>query len=105
MADLGEYQFPKNVERLTKLNNTINSQKLQLEDALTLVQKRSEEKDRKLHIVAHDLRSPIASIMMLSNVIKKADNKEEIDKVLQFSCSTACNNSLTLIARNFGSSG
>jgi signal transduction histidine kinase len=91
----------KNVERLTKLNNTINSQKLQLEDALTLVQKRSEEKDRILHIVAHDLRSPIASIMMLSNVIKKADNKEEIDKVLQF-MHTACNNSLTLIAEILG---
>jgi signal transduction histidine kinase len=75
--------------------------KLQLEDALTLVQKRSEEKDRILHIVAHDLRSPIASIMMLSNVIRKADNKEEIDKVLQF-MHTACNNSLTLIAEILG---
>jgi signal transduction histidine kinase len=74
--------------------------KLQLEDALTLVQKRSEEKDRILHIVAHDLRSPIASIMMLSNVFKKA-NKEEIDKVLEF-MHTACNNSLTLIAEILG---
>jgi signal transduction histidine kinase len=91
----------KNVERLTRLNNTINSQKLQLEDALTLVRKRSEEKDRILHIVAHDLRSPIASIMMLSNVIKKAGNKEEIDKVLQY-MHTACSNSLTLIAEILG---
>ena len=56
----------KNVERLTKLNDTINSQNLQLEQALSLVQKRSEEKDSILHIVAHDLRSPIASIMMLT---------------------------------------
>jgi signal transduction histidine kinase len=75
--------------------------KLQLEDALSLVQKRSEEKDRILHIVAHDLRSPIASIMMLSNVIKKSDNKEETDKVLQY-MHTACNNSLTLIAEILG---
>jgi len=75
--------------------------KLQLEDALALVQKRSEEKDRILHIVAHDLRSPIASIMMLSNVIKKSDNKEETDKVLQY-MHTACNNSLTLIAEILG---
>jgi signal transduction histidine kinase len=74
---------------------------LQLEEALTLAQKRSEEKDRILHIVAHDLRSPIASIMMLTNVIKKADNKEETDKVLQF-MHTACNNSLTLIAEILG---
>jgi len=39
--------------------------KLQLEEALTLAQKRSEEKDRILHIVAHDLRSPIASCKIL----------------------------------------
>lgn len=75
--------------------------KLQLEEALTLVQKRSEEKDRILHIVAHDLRSPIASIMMLSNVIKKAASKEETDKVLQY-MHTACNNSLALIAEILG---
>ncbi len=91
----------KNVERLTKLNDTINSQKLQLEQALSLVQKRSEEKDRILHIVAHDLRSPIASIMMLSSVIKKAASKEETDKVLEF-IHTACNNSLALIAELLG---
>ena len=75
--------------------------KLQLEQALSLVQKRSEEKDRILHIVAHDLRSPIASIMMLTNVIKKAGSKEETDKVLQF-MHTTCNNSLTLIAEILG---
>ncbi|HEV2483762.1 MAG TPA: ATP-binding protein [Puia sp.] len=91
----------KNVERLTKLNDTINSQKLQLEEALSLVQKRSEEKDRILHIVAHDLRSPIASIMMLSSVIKKDPGKEETDKVLQY-IHTACNNSLALIAELLG---
>ena len=77
----------KNVERLTRLNDTINRQ--------------SEEKDRILHIVAHDLRSPIASIMMLSSIIKKADSKEETDKVLQF-IHTACNNSLALIAELLG---
>ena len=91
----------KNVERLTRLNDTISSQKLQLEQALSLVEKRSEEKDRILHIVAHDLRSPIASIMMLSGVIKEADSKEETDKVLQF-IHTACNNSLGLIAELLG---
>jgi signal transduction histidine kinase len=91
----------KNVERLTKLNDTISSQKLQLEQALSLVQKRSEEKDRILHIVAHDLRSPIASVMMLSNLIKNADSKEESDKALQF-IHTVCNNSLALIAELLG---
>ncbi len=91
----------KNVERLTKLNDTINSQKFQLEQALSLVQKRSEEKDRILHIVAHDLRSPIASIMMLSSVIKRAGSKEETDKVLQY-IHIACNNSLALIAEILG---
>ncbi len=70
----------KNVERLTRL---------------------SEEKDRILHVVAHDLRSPIASIMMLSNVIKKANNKEETGKALQF-ITTACSNSLTLISELLG---
>jgi signal transduction histidine kinase len=91
----------KSVERLTKLNDTIGSQKLQLEEALSLVQKRSEEKDRILHIVAHDLRSPIASVMMLSNLIKTADSKEESDKALRF-IHTACNNSLDLIAELLG---
>jgi signal transduction histidine kinase len=91
----------KNVERLTKLNDTINSQNLQLEQALSLVQKRSEEKDSILHVVAHDLRSPIASIMMLSSVFKKGGSKEETDKVLQF-IHTACNNSLALIAEILG---
>ncbi|MBS1661671.1 MAG: tetratricopeptide repeat-containing sensor histidine kinase [Bacteroidetes bacterium] len=91
----------KSVGRLTKLNDTINNQKLQLEEALSLVQKRSEEKDRILHIVAHDLRSPLASIMMLTNIIKKTASKEELDKTLQF-IHTACNNSLALIAELLG---
>ncbi|HEY6900093.1 MAG TPA: tetratricopeptide repeat-containing sensor histidine kinase, partial [Puia sp.] len=91
----------KSVERLTRLNDTINTQKLQLEEALSLLQKRSEEKDRILHIVAHDLRSPVASIIMLLNMIKKADNKEEIDKALQY-IHTVCNNSLALIAELLG---
>ncbi len=87
--------------RLTKLNNTINSQKLQLEEALSLLQKRSEEKDEILHVVAHDLRSPIASVLMLSTLFKTATTKEETDRVLEF-IHTACNNSLALIAEILG---
>ncbi len=91
----------KNVLRLTKLNDTISSQKLQLEQTLSLLQKRSEEKDEILHVVAHDLRSPIASVLMLSTLFKTAITKEETNKVLEF-INTACNNSLALIAEILG---
>jgi two-component system, OmpR family, sensor histidine kinase VicK len=59
----------KNVRQLTLLNNQISEQKEQLEFNTSELRKINREKDRILHIVAHDLRNPIGGILGLSDIV------------------------------------
>lgn len=55
-----------NVKILSELNKTVNDQKQQLEDSLDELKDRSNEKDRILRAVSHDLRNPIGGIASLT---------------------------------------
>ncbi len=59
----------KNIQVLTVLNNLVNVQKADLEKVLAELKLINEDKDRILRIVAHDLRTPIGAIMMISSLI------------------------------------
>jgi len=54
-----------NLKILANLNTTINEQNKTLENALTELKLNSQEKDRILRAVAHDLRNPIGGIASL----------------------------------------
>lgn len=56
----------KNIEELTALNDQVTLQKAELE-------KKNKEKDRILHVVAHDLRNPVGGISMLTEMLAVED--------------------------------
>ena len=56
-----------NISTLTSLNLQVNEQKSQLEEAMVQLKENNDDKDRILRIVAHDLRTPINGIMMISD--------------------------------------
>jgi signal transduction histidine kinase len=68
----------KHVSILTKLNKKINSQKKKLEQTLNAFNKKSQETDHILKVVAHDLRNPISAIYTLARMLKD-DDENEID--------------------------
>lgn len=72
----------RNVTALTELNGQITEQKEQLENAMIQLQDINQQKDRILHVVAHDLRSPAASIMMIADLeLDDADDKQKVDSL------------------------
>ncbi len=87
----------KNVSELTLLNEKVEEQKKQLEQTTAELRTSNLDKDRILHVVAHDLRNPISIIVMLGNIILEEEtneaNKESLAMILQ-----ASQNSLELIS-------
>jgi len=94
----------RNVQLLTALNNQVNEQKIQLENTLQQLEYNGQEKDRILRVVAHDLRTPIASISMLSNIVQETDDIHARKEMMQL-IKTACDNSLNLISEILEAAG
>jgi signal transduction histidine kinase/tetratricopeptide (TPR) repeat protein len=87
----------RNVHLLQSLNNQVNEQKLQLQTALSTVEEKNRQQDRILRAVAHDLRGPVATISMLSDLVQQEENADARAEMIGF-IRTSCNNSLELIA-------
>jgi|GEM_PF-2203745 len=86
----------KYVQLLRVLNERIQSQKNELENTLNALNQSHEEKDRIMHMVAHDLRSPVASIYWLANaMLEDADLTPEYKENLELIL-LASTNSLSL---------
>lgn len=86
----------KNVKTLGSLNNKINDQNDHLEQALDELKINSQEKDRILRTVAHDLRNPISGIASLTNVMSEDEYNDEQKEMLNLIRETSFN-SLELI--------
>ena len=67
----------KNVAVLTMLNNKINHKQILLKDTLAQLEKENREKQHILHVVAHDLRNPIAAIYTLA-IITEDEYEDEV---------------------------
>jgi len=87
----------KNVELLSSLNNQIEEQKQQLQSALATVEEKNVQQNRILRMVAHDLRAPVATISMLSELIDQEKDESSRKEMVEF-IRRSCNNSLELIA-------
>jgi len=81
---------------VNELNKQINSQKTDLENTLKDLKVSSEEKDRILRTVAHDLRNPIGGIASLTNAMLEDDFTEDQKMLIELVNSTSYN-SLELI--------
>lgn len=71
------------VQVVIALNKQVNEQKVYLEKALDELKYSSQEKDRILRAVAHDLRNPLGGIASLSAVMveESGKNKELADQL------------------------
>jgi signal transduction histidine kinase len=93
-----------NYKILEGLNKQIKEQKIRLEEALQKVEEKSKEKDRILRGVAHDLRTPAASISMLTDLILTENNDKARSEMLKL-VKTSCDNSLELISEILEAAG
>ncbi len=70
----------RNIATLTSLNKQVNAQKSELE-------KTNRDKDRILHVVAHDLRNPVGAIMNMTEALQTKyehdPKQEEILKMIE----------------------
>ena len=87
----------RNIQALTALNNQVSEQKAELE-------KRNKEKDRILHMVAHDLRNPVGAIFFLADeMLTESASAEEIIEVFGM-IKNASESASALISELLGSS-
>jgi len=86
----------KNIETLGGLNHQINDQNTHLEEALNELKLNSQEKDRILRTVAHDLRNPIGGIASLTTAMEEDGYTGEQKEMLNLIRETSFN-SLELI--------
>ena len=94
----------KNYVILKSLNRQIEEQKVELEQALFKLEEKNREKDRILQGVAHDLRTPVASISMLTDLIL-AENDENAKAHLLKLVRSSSDNSLALISEILEAAG
>lgn len=91
----------KELTTVSGLNAQVNRQKTDLQNALDKLNESSQEKDRILHTVAHDLRNPLGGISSLTNVMAADDGyTEEQQDYINIIKDTAAN-SLELINEIF----
>lgn len=81
----------KNIKTLGGLNNQINNQNHDLEKALGELQLNSQEKDRILRTVAHDLRNPIGGIASLTSVMSEENYTDEQKELINLIKETSFN--------------
>ena len=86
----------KNIEVLGDLNGKINEQNKYLETTLKELKLRSQEKDRILRTVAHDLRNPLGGIAALTNAMEEDDYTDDQKDMINLIKETS-QNSLELI--------
>ena len=76
------FRSRRNVVALTSLNRKVNDQKEELEQTMQQLENSNEDKDRILRIVAHDLRTPINGIMMISEyLLEEETNAEKMESL------------------------
>lgn len=97
-------QTRRNVKQLRSLNERINEQNKKLASTMNELVLSNNEKDRILHVVAHDLRSPVSAITMIAELVVEdmlAGEQQDLVKLII----TSCQSQLTLINELMARSG
>ncbi|WP_316848055.1 tetratricopeptide repeat-containing sensor histidine kinase [Pedobacter psychrodurus] len=87
----------KNLRKNKRLNEQITSQNDKLTGTLLALEQSQTENTQMLKIVAHDLRSPIAGIHLLSNLMIDEDNRSSTDLEMLKLIKDSSKNSLILV--------
>jgi two-component system sensor histidine kinase VicK len=86
----------KDIKTVNLLNQQINQKNTELEGALNELKHSSQEKDRILRTVAHDLRNPLGGIASLTSLMSAEDLNEDQKELINLIKQTSYN-SLELI--------
>ncbi len=86
----------KTLKEMQALNDKINVQNKQLATAMDELVVSNREKDRILHVVAHDLRSPVSAITMLTELVMDEVEEGEAKNMLRL-INVSCQSQLSLI--------
>lgn len=91
----------KDLETVNRLNSQISEQKQSLEQTLEQLNYSSQEKDRIMHTVVHDLRNPLGGIASLASVMLTDDEFSDEQKEYVTIIKESADNSLELINEIF----
>lgn len=81
----------KFVQKLYKLNKTILLQNNELENAFNSLNENNIQKERLHKLLAHDLRAPIASLILLVDLVVDVDDESEKEELLSLMKTTSVN--------------
>lgn len=84
------------VKEMRTLNDKINTQNKQLAAAMDELVVSNKDKDRILHVVAHDLRSPVSAITMLADLAMDDVQDPDARNMLRL-INISCQSQLSLI--------
>lgn len=85
------------IERLSELNIQLSEANTQLNLNLNLLEATLKENNMLMRVVAHDLRSPMASMIQLVSLLQDSTNTEEERIQYLDLLDSSCNNALRLI--------
>ncbi|WP_339903397.1 tetratricopeptide repeat-containing sensor histidine kinase [uncultured Cyclobacterium sp.] len=86
-----------NLKKSIKANNLILQNNNELQDTLNALELSQAENAKIMYMVAHDLRNPIGSTLMIANLILEDPDIKVENKYLLENIKTSCNNSMNLI--------
>jgi len=97
------------LKKYRAINKQVSIQNIELQDALGALEQSQAENSKMMHIVAHDLRSPISSMTMIADVLLESENWSDENRTLLEHIKLSGNNSLNLVSEmmqvNRGSEG
>lgn len=97
------------LKRYRLINKQISIQNIELQNALGALEQSQAENSKMMHMVAHDLRSPISSMTMIADVLLESEYGTEEDRTLLEHIKISGTNSLNLVSEmmqvNKGSEG
>ena len=88
----------RNVAKLSSLNQTINEQNLQMGKTLHSLEQSQEENIRLLKVVAHDLRSPVTSMLSLTSMLLSSSGVEPENREILELIKKSGNNCINLVS-------
>ena len=86
-----------NLKKSIKANDLILQKNSDLQDTLNALELSQAENAKIMYMVAHDLRNPIGSTLMIANLILEDPDIKVENKYLLENIKTSCNNSMNLI--------
>ncbi|MDN3690428.1 ATP-binding protein [Cyclobacterium jeungdonense] len=86
------------LSRSKKINKEISQQNIELQDTLGALEQSQAENTKIMYMVAHDLRNPISSMVMMADILLADEQITGENRVLLEHIKTSCNNSINLVS-------